>query len=190
MYRYSGVITSYSIHYTKLYDAGATVNTSGSAPVAGFNADEVHGCDNLTVSFTDLSNNNPTSWAWDFGDGNTSNGQNPVHTYLTAGEYSVSLVAANEYGNDTYSVTDFVTVGETPVLSMSMTEESISGNDGTASVSANGGLMPYIFVWNNAGASETISGLTAGEYCVTVVITSYSIHYTKLYELQFLPTGD
>lgn len=42
-------------------------------------------------TFTDQSTN-ATSWFWDFGDGNTSTDQNPVHTYANAGSYTVSLV--------------------------------------------------------------------------------------------------
>ena len=49
-------------------------------PVAAFSiADTVVA--NTIVSFTDNSTNNPTTWAWDFGDGNTSTSQNPT-TYI------------------------------------------------------------------------------------------------------------
>ena len=43
-----------------------------------------------TVQFTDASPN-ATSWSWDFGDGNTSTQQNPLHTYATDGVYNVTL---------------------------------------------------------------------------------------------------
>ena len=41
--------------------------------------------------FTDSTTNNPTSWNWDFGDGNSSTAQNPTHVYATAGTYDVKL---------------------------------------------------------------------------------------------------
>ncbi|KAA3623802.1 MAG: PKD domain-containing protein, partial [Bacteroidetes bacterium] len=44
----------------------------------------------LTVSFTDESTG-ATNWLWDFGDGNTSTEQNPVHTYDFVDNYTVTL---------------------------------------------------------------------------------------------------
>jgi PKD repeat protein len=54
----------------------------------------------LTVNFTDLStsSNNITSWLWDFGDGTTSDVQNPSHTYAHAGTYNVCLTIHDELG--------------------------------------------------------------------------------------------
>ncbi|MEM8909481.1 MAG: PKD domain-containing protein, partial [Bacteroidota bacterium] len=48
-----------------------------------------------TVSFTDLSTG-ATAWFWDFGDGNTSEEQNPVHTYAESGWYEVVLIISGE----------------------------------------------------------------------------------------------
>ena len=47
----------------------------------------------LKVNFTDMSWSEIgiSSWTWEFGDGTTSNEQNPVHTYSEEGEYNVSL---------------------------------------------------------------------------------------------------
>ena len=49
----------------------------------------------LTLTFTDLSTGNPTAWNWDFGDGNTSTQQNPVHTYAADGNYTICLLSTN-----------------------------------------------------------------------------------------------
>jgi PKD repeat protein len=48
-----------------------------------------------TLQFVDISLGNPTSWDWDFGDGSTSDEQNPVHTYASDGFYEVCLSIAN-----------------------------------------------------------------------------------------------
>lgn len=58
----------------------------------------------LSVAFTDRSSNVPTSWAWNFGDNQTSTSQNPNHAYALPGEYLVTLVATNTDGNNTMSV--------------------------------------------------------------------------------------
>ncbi len=53
----------------------------------------------VTATFKDSSTgSNITSWFWDFGDGATSNLQNPVHVYNTAGTYDVKLIVQNSSG--------------------------------------------------------------------------------------------
>lgn len=61
----------------------------------------------LAVTFTDASYYEPDSWQWSFGDGTVSSEQNPVHTYTSAGTYTVCLIASNNNGADTlcYEVT-------------------------------------------------------------------------------------
>lgn len=50
------------------------------------------------VSFYDLSKYNPTSWFWDFSDGETSTLQNPKHTFYFSGIHKVKLMVSNPYG--------------------------------------------------------------------------------------------
>ncbi len=54
-----------------------------------------------SVNFLDESTNNPTSWQWDFGDSNTSTDQNPNHVFAENGDYTVCMLATNEFGTDT-----------------------------------------------------------------------------------------
>lgn len=62
-----------------------------------------------TVLFTDLSTNFPTSWFWDFGDGAFSSAENPVHTYLENGMYTVCLTVSGPGGVDEGCQTVFIT---------------------------------------------------------------------------------
>lgn len=58
-------------------------------------------CAGLPTVFTDATDQSEAtikSWAWDFGDGQTSTDQNPTHTYTNAGNYTVALTVTNENG--------------------------------------------------------------------------------------------
>ena len=84
--------------------------TSPPPPVAQFSGSPTSGEYPLTVDFTDLSSNSPTSWSWDFGDGvGTSTAQNPSYTYNTEGTYTVTLTATNAYGSDDEIKVDYIT---------------------------------------------------------------------------------
>jgi PKD repeat protein len=52
----------------------------------------------LVIQFTDMSSGNITSYAWDFGDNETSTEKNPAHTYLAEGTYDVSLTVKGNGG--------------------------------------------------------------------------------------------
>lgn len=69
------------------YPEGDTTNPNG-------------GMGSLNIQFVDASYGEPTNWLWDFGDGETSNEQNPLHTFSEEGVYQVCLSISN-YNNDT-----------------------------------------------------------------------------------------
>ena len=58
----------------------------------------------LTVSFTNTSSGDGLSYAWNFGDGETSLVANPSHTF-SQGVWNVTLTVTNENGTDTTSTT-------------------------------------------------------------------------------------
>jgi PKD repeat protein len=100
-----------------------TVSTAVIAPVADFTAAPTSGTAPLTVTFTDLSTNSPTSWLWDFGDGGTSTDQNPSHQYTAAGTYTVTLTATNAAGSDDETKTGYISVSaplEPPVANFNV----------------------------------------------------------------------
>ncbi len=80
-------------------------------PVADFTVSDTLACNgSLTVNFEDRSVDFPDTWLWNFGDGNTSNLQNPVHTYISTGVYTVTLTASNQHGQNTMTKTDLIEV--------------------------------------------------------------------------------
>jgi gliding motility-associated-like protein len=56
-------------------------------------------CDKIEMKFSNsISGNNATTYSWDFGDGQFSSQENPIHTYTTSGNYTVSLTATSNEG--------------------------------------------------------------------------------------------
>jgi len=107
-------------------------------PVANFSANSTSVDVQQSVTFTDLSQNNPTSWSWNFGDGGTSSAQNPTHPYSAPGYYTVTLTVTNPAGTDTESKGNYIHVEDntditpppSPVISSSThTENAWSDND-------------------------------------------------------------
>ncbi|MCB0633346.1 MAG: PKD domain-containing protein [Saprospiraceae bacterium] len=68
---------------------------NANAPTAAFIYEDQGGG---SLAFTDQSGNEPLSWQWTFGDGESSSEQNPTHVYSTSGDYQVCLTAANIVG--------------------------------------------------------------------------------------------
>ncbi|MFN4079601.1 MAG: PKD domain-containing protein [Saprospiraceae bacterium] len=90
--------------------------TVSNVPNANFNFT----VNNQTVQFNNTSNN-ATSFTWDFGDGNTSNEQNPAHTYSQGGTFTVTLTATNDCGSTTSTKTVTVVAAPTANFSANVT---------------------------------------------------------------------
>ncbi len=88
--------------------------TGTTAPAAGAGEEEDYeldviaeaepdeGAPPLKVQFTasvEEETGGPFSYSWDFGDGQKSTEQNPVHTYEKVGEYTATLEVTNQKGN-------------------------------------------------------------------------------------------
>lgn len=86
------------------------------APTAVFNATPKKGCMPLNVQFTNLSTGNPAQFIWNFGDGHTSNEENPSHTYTIPGSYPVGLIVVTQEGcDDTLIVPNYIEVYPQPI---------------------------------------------------------------------------
>jgi uncharacterized repeat protein (TIGR01451 family) len=102
--------------------ASAAITASYPAPIASFNASATTVLTNEVISFTDTSTGGPiTTWAWDFGDGNSSNTQNPTHSYPSAGAYNVTLTVTGPGGSNASPIT-VITVNNPPQADLLLTQ--------------------------------------------------------------------
>ncbi len=98
-----------NLTYGQMEDYGIVISLNNAAPQAEFEAENTKSCDGRVV-FEDLSTNVPTSWNWEFGDGNTSTLQHPIHTYTSSGSFEVKLTSSNLYGTNDITKTGYITV--------------------------------------------------------------------------------
>ncbi len=100
-----------------------------SEPVPKFSQNTTGGPAPLAVQFTDESSGLPTSWNWNFGDGEESDQQNPVHSYIHPGVYDVILTVSNIFGNATLAESESVTVMNGTYYSCILPSEGIEIED-------------------------------------------------------------
>ena len=103
------------------------------------------------VTFADSTTSGApiTGWSWDFGDGETSNQQNPTHEYNAAGIYSVSLTVTDLDGCSR-TLTKNNLVNTPPIVSIN---QASGQKDPTKSSTIN-----YTVVFN-----ESVTGFTTGD---------------------------
>jgi PKD repeat protein len=101
-------VGTYTVFLTVYDDDGAadidtmTVTVSNVPPTADAGADQTVNEDQLVFfggSGTDTPSDEPLlSYEWDFGDGTTGNGKNPIHAYQDEGTYDVTLTVTDDDG--------------------------------------------------------------------------------------------
>ncbi len=156
---------AYSATVTDSKNCSVTISSTISEPtdlvIVATSTDAVSfGGNEGTASVTASGATPGYTYTWSNG-GNTSSIQN-----LTAGTYIVTVCDANNCCKQ-----DTVIVNDPPpiILSYVTTNNLCFGDcNGTIKVSATGGIEPYTFTWNTATVSDSIFGLCAGTYTVTV----------------------
>ncbi|MFM7153698.1 MAG: PKD domain-containing protein, partial [Bacteroidota bacterium] len=105
----------YNVTLVASNQAGSSTATASITVIGGPSAGFTSQTAGLSVIFTNSSQNGGT-YSWDFGDGSTSQEENPTHTYAGTGTYTVVLTAYNECGTNTF--TQVLTIeGSAPLVS-------------------------------------------------------------------------
>ncbi len=109
-----------------------------------------HSVDDKKVAFQGLTHS-AVSWSWDFGDGQTSNEQNPVHNYTDGGYYSATLTATGPSGAIVTSETELA-IALTPYVLLTGGPTAVNGK--TWKLSGNHSDFDY---FANADAELSVS---------------------------------
>ncbi|HCX21072.1 MAG: hypothetical protein CMB80_20250 [Flammeovirgaceae bacterium] len=132
-------------------------------------------CDGEAVQFinnSEISSTRIDTYFWDFGDGETSTGTNPTHTYSAYGTYTVILTAVSNRGCES-SISKSVEVYRKPEFDLGNYALSVTGSyllDPTSDPST---FIPSgsTYEWSKGGelsTDPTYEAFTYGNYTLTV----------------------
>ncbi|NLP58476.1 PKD domain-containing protein, partial [Lutibacter sp. B1] len=146
--------------YSYVYGDNLRTNTT-EKPIPNFSFTSVSGesCESSSIQFTDESEKvdprYPISvWNWDFGDGNTSNLQNPIHIYTASGTYTITLTVGNGLvsGCDA-TISQDITVNALPDAVATPTAQYICSTDSNVDIVLTSSLANTTFDWTRTSPS-------------------------------------
>lgn len=165
---------------------------------AAFGTDKNLLCDQGIINFTDSSNSNDliTDYQWALGDGNTTTGNNPSHSYTATGNYDVKLVVTTLNGcTDSSDIVAHIKVVSSPKVSMRGTYSacvpatlSFFGDINVPDTSAlswkwdfannttSGNRNPLPVNYRQDGSFDANMQVTNSSGCVTTVVNPVVIH--------------
>jgi len=130
---------------------GSTIVTVKQRPTPAFSTENT--CSQQQTIFTDETTvpvGGIASWDWNFGDGSTSNQQNPVHTYVNGGTYNVQLNVTGNNGCGGSSIITPLVIQPTPVANAGPDKTIAYGTTTTLDGTASGGSGTHTYQWQPA----------------------------------------
>ena len=161
---------SFTITLTVTTSLGCTSTATVTVMIPSLNATFTppKGCVGNPVSFTGPVNTGSVTYLWNFGDGITSTLMNPVHTYATAGMFTVTLTVMDACGN-TKTFSKKITISNaccTGILTANPNTPVCPGNNITLTAPACG----TTFFWSNGAVTttNTLNVNQTGTYSVII----------------------
>jgi len=144
------------------------------SPIANGLASTYQGCNPLTITFNNQSISANT-YAWSFGNGDTSQLENPSYTYLQAGIYSPQLIAYNNLGCSDTLLLNNITVLESPTANF-WSSDTLGCKDspvGFKNTSTN--LINPSYYWDlgittSTQYEPTVSYPFSGNYTISMIV--------------------
>lgn len=141
-------------------------NNSGTLSIDNVNVtDENCGDQNGAVDITVSGTGTPFTYSWNNG-ATTEDLSN-----LSGGNYDVTVMDANGCSTSANATVQNISGGFTASIN-SITDENCGDGTGAITLNVSGGSTPYTFVWSNGATTQDISGLSAGNYIVTITDAS------------------
>ncbi len=143
-------------------------------PMAAFSAPETTGCPPFTVTFVNESTGNPSSWEWDFPGGtpSSSTDENPTITYNTPGTYDVTLIAINNAGSDTTTLSDYITVDPLASSGFTSTINGLTASFTNTSTNATSYNWDFGDNTSSTETNPTHTYMDDGTYTVQLIATN------------------
>jgi PKD repeat protein len=153
------------------------VTTNG--PQANFSISDSIVCDPSMIQFSDMSES-AIKWEWFFGDGTSSDTQNPEHQYAKAGSYIVSLMATDDLGCIELVKSDSIKVYPTPKANFSIDEYDHCIPFTVDITNSSIELKNETFVWDFGNDKQSNSDVPSlvynkpGSYQISLTVTNES----------------
>ena len=159
---------TYTVTVTSSQNCSTTATATLTQPAAALSATAsatgvgcyggATGAINLTVN----GGTSPYNFTW-------SNGASTQNvTGLTAGNYTVTVTDSKGCTSTQSSISITQPAAALSLANSKVNVNCFGGNNGSISVTASGGTTPYTYLWNTGATSSSVTGLTAGNYTVTV----------------------
>jgi PKD repeat protein len=162
--------------FTAASTSGFTLNFAGTtatfaSPNPTFTNTTV--CVGNPTQFTNTTNGSNT-YSWNFGDGSTSNLENPTHTYASAGTYTATLLVTSVPGGCQNQISHTVSVNSPPTVDAGLGTTICSGSCVNLSGSTNATGSVAIASFNNSASYNIPDDNTTGVSSPIAVTGSFT----------------
>lgn len=170
---------AYTVNVTNADACNGTGNsntifvTVNPLPVTDFSI--IQTINSLTIQFLNNSSN-ATTYAWDFGDGNTSTAANPSHTYGTGGNYTVTLTASNGDCSTTHSL-DILNVSTEEMISNALT---VYPNPAESELNITIDQIGFVHIINLAGQQVASERIVKGNNTIDIQNIASGFYFAQI----------